>query len=115
MLVPAGIPVNFTAIFDDPTPANVAMSVYDDSGSEPVLLLSPEAMSQVAGNAYRGKFTPEAGKLYVVFMAVYTNTSFNAFDPAYEASQQAVPVVAQYLTPPVQSVVGTVDCNGGNS
>lgn len=112
MLLPAGIPANFTAIFNNPTPAFVALSVYDDTGLTPVLLLSPTAMNQVTSNAYSGKFTPAAGKLYVVFMAVYTDATFTTLDNSFKTAEQAVPVVAQYLTPPVQNVVGLVDCGG---
>lgn len=114
MLVPAGIPVNFDAVFVSATPANVAFSVYDCTESLPVLLLSPVAMDPVAGNAYTCKFTPEAGKLYVVFMAVYTSSAFSALDPSFASAQQAESVTAQYLSPPVQSVVGMISCEGGS-
>lgn len=113
MLVPAGVPVNFTATFDDANPDFVAMSVYDDSGSEPVLLLSPFAMASVRSNVYRGKFTPEAGKLYVVFMAVYTDGTFGTLDTDFTAVEQAAAVICQNLVSPVQNVVGMVLCDGG--
>lgn len=110
MLLPAGISANFTAVFNAPTAAFVALSVYDDSGDAPVLLLSPVQMKQVKDNVFSGKFTPAAGKLYVVFMAVYTDATFGTLDPAFKTAEQSVPVTGQYLTPPVQSVVGVVAC-----
>lgn len=112
MLVPAGIPVNFTAVFNAPTPSRVALSVYDDTGLTPVLLLSPVQMNQVSDNVYSGKFTPQAGKLYVVFMAVYTDATFTVLDNSFKTAEQAFSVVAQYLNPAVQSIVGTVECGG---
>lgn len=112
MICQVGIPVNFTAVFDGPTPANVAFSVYDDTGVTPVLLNSPVAMAQVAGNSFRGKFTPLAGKLYVVFMAAYTDTTFSSLDPTYAAIQQAVSLSPLTLLPPAQNVVGIIQCGG---
>ncbi len=113
MLLPAGIPANFTAIFNSPTPANVALSVYDCTGDAPVLLLSPVAMAQVgSSNAYTGKFTPAVGKLYVVFMAVYTSSAFSALDPSFATAQQAVAVTAKYIPATPNGVVGIVSCEG---
>lgn len=114
MILPAGIPVNVSACFDGATAANVAMSVYDDSGTSPSLLSGPTLMTPVVGNAYRAKFTPVGGKLYVIFMGVYTSGAFSSLDPAFSAQQQSLAVQAQYTTPPVQDVIGVVDCNGGN-
>jgi hypothetical protein len=112
MLFPAGIPVNFTAVFNNPTPSRVALSVYDDTGATPVLLLSPVAMNQVNDNVYSGKFTPENGKQYVVFMAVYTDATFVTLDNSFKTAEQSVSVIAQYLTPQVQGVIGKVSCEG---
>lgn len=111
MLLPAGVPLSFTAVFDSPS-LFVALSVYDDSGASPVLAQAPAAMAVVVGNVYRGKYTAAPGKSYIVVMAVYTSGAFTTLDPAY--AQQAVGVNAQYLTPPTQNVIGVVDC-GGNS
>jgi hypothetical protein len=107
-LVPAGVPLSFEVTFD----ANdlpVAMSVYDDSGVAPVLLLSPFAMALVAGNTYRGKFTAENGKAYIVIKAVYTDGTFATLDPNYAQGSESM--VAQYLTPAAQSIVGLVGCS----
>lgn len=111
MICQAGIPVNVTAIFTGPTPTNVAFSVYDDTGTLPSLVDSPIVMAQVAGNAYRAKFTPLPGKLYVIFMAAYTDGTFTSLDPTYAAIQQAVAIAPLPLMPPVQAVVGIVECN----
>ena len=65
-LAPADVELSFEVTFDSPT-LDVGMSVYDDSGALPVLLLSPFPMVRVAPglNTYRGKFTPENGKSYI--------------------------------------------------
>jgi len=104
MLVPAGVPANFSVVFTGATPANVAFSVYE----EDVLLLSPVQMTKVVGNVYTCSFTPEAGKLYTVLMAVYTSAAFSAFNTDY--AQQCQAVSAMYLNQPVNSVVGVVSC-----
>jgi len=98
-LVPAGVELSFEVTFDADD-LDVAMSVYDDSGEEPVLLLSPFAMDLVAAglNTYRGKFTPEAGKNYIIVKGVYTDDTFETFDTNY--SQGSESVYAQYLNPP---------------
>lgn len=111
MFLPAGISANFTAVFASANPAFVAMSVYDDSGPTPQLLLSPVAMNLVKGNVYSQKFTPQTGKLYVVFMGVYTDATFVTLDPSFATAEQAFSVSAQYFNPAVASIVGTVDCN----
>lgn len=114
MIVPAGIPVNVAACFNGATAAFVAMSVYDDTGASPSLVSGPALMTPVVGQGYRSKFTPTGGKLYLIFMAVYTNGGFGTLDPAFAELQQIQAVQAQYLTPPAQDVVGIVDC-GVNS
>jgi len=104
MLAPAGIPVNFSVVFAGATPANVAFSVYEESS----LLLSPVQMDNVVGNVYTCSFTPEAGKLYTVFMAVYISAAFSSLDGAF--TQQCQAVTAMYLNQPINSVVGVVSC-----
>lgn len=122
-LAPAGVPLSFEVTFDSPT-LHVGMSVYDDSGALPVLLLSPFAMARVAPglNTYRGKFTAQAGKNYIILKAVYTDDTLTTLDGDY--SQGSESIVAQYLngTPdgggcPVvgivdetDAVIGVVDC-----
>ena len=111
MLAQGGVVFNFTTSFVNADPDNVAFSVLDDTGSVPVLLESPVQMLNVEGDVYRGFFTPLAGKRYIVFMAVYTDDTFTSFDGDFV--QQGLAVVGLNLLPPVQSVIGVVDCNGG--
>lgn len=106
-LAPAGVPLSFEVTFDQPG-LHVAMSVYDDSGVSPVLLLSPFAMTLVHGNTYRGKFTGEHGKNYIVIKAVYTDGTFMTLSPDY--SQGSESVVARDLNPITpQPVVGVIE------
>lgn len=111
-LVPAGVALSFEVTFDRGD-LDVAMSVYDDSGADPVLLLSPFAMELVAAglNTYRGKFTPENGKSYIVIKAVYTDDTFEELDDGY--SQGSESVYAQNMTTITpDSVVGYVENTG---
>lgn len=110
MVLPAGIPLTFSAGFNNPTPANVAISVYDDSGVSPVLVSGPTLMGEVNAYVYRGKFTGVAGKNYVVVMAVYTDGTFTTLNGTFPPVTTSF--IAQNLNPPVQSVVGLVNCNG---
>jgi len=106
-LAQAGIPLSFEITFD----ANdlpVAMTVYDDTGSAPVLLLSPFAMVLVYGNTYRGKFTAEAGKNYIIVKSVYTDFNYTDLSPDYIQGSESI--VAMNLIAPVQSIVGVVNC-----
>lgn len=107
-LAPAGVPLSFEVTFDSPG-LPVAMSVYDDTGANPVLLLSPFAMAPVVGNTYRGKFTAQAAKSYIVLKAVYTDGTFTVLDPNYIQGSESV--VAQNLTPPVQEIIGVTGCS----
>lgn len=109
-LAPAGVQLSCEVTFDEDD-LHVAMSVYDDTGAEPVLLLSPFAMTLVAGNTYRGKFTGLDGKNYIVIKAVYTDNSFTEFDDNY--SQGSESIVAQALVGGSSGcdVVGYVDNN----
>lgn len=105
-LVPAGTPASFAASFNA-SDLSVAMSVYDDTGANPVLLLSPFSMSYVAANTYRGKFTPANGKTYIILMAVYTDNTFTTLNASFQVQSQSV--LAQYLSSPPSEVVGYVD------
>ncbi len=111
-LVPAGVPLSFEVTFDS-AGLHVAMSVYDDSGSSPVLLLSPFAMTLVSGYTYRAKFTPAANKSYIIIKAVYTNGLFTTYNPDY--SQGSESIYAENLavggSQPC-SVVGSIDACG---
>lgn len=110
MLVPAGIAVPFSAVFVGATPARVAMSVYDDSGASPSLLLAPFLMNHTVGNVYSAKFTPVTNKSYIIVMAVYTDGTFTTVDGAFPA--QSVAASAQYISVPVQTLVGQVENTG---
>lgn len=112
-LAPAGLPINLPAVFPGANPAFVAMSVYDDTGTSPVLLLSPVLMAPVHADCYRGKFTPLVGKLYVAYMAVYTDGTFTTLDAAFAVYQQAFSVQGQYLTPSAGQLVGQVAGDAG--
>lgn len=109
---PAGVVLSCEVTFDSPS-LDVGMTVYDDTGSVPVLLLSTFAMLHVAGNTYRGKFTGVAGKNYIVIKAVYTDETLTVVDQNY--SQGSESIVSQDL--PIGggsqgcSVVGIVDNN----
>ncbi len=88
-LVPAGVALSFEVTFDRPF-LDVAMSVYDDSGADPVLILGPFAMDQVVGNTYRGKFTPEDGKSYIITKAVYTDPTYTLLDSNYFQGSESI-------------------------
>lgn len=110
MLIPAGIAVPFSAVFVGANPARVAMSVYDDSGSSPSLLLAPFLMNHTVGDVYSAKFTPVTNKSYVIVMAVYTDGTFTTVDGAFPA--QSAGANAQYISVPLQSMVGRVENTG---
>lgn len=111
MLVPAGVSNTFSAVFPGAVPARVALSVYDDSGESPVLVQDPTLMAEVLNPVYRGKFTPASGIPYIVLMAVYETGAFEDLDTDF--TPVTVDLIAEYLTPPVQNVVGIVGCNDG--
>lgn len=106
-LAPSGIPLSFEVTFDEPD-LDVAMTVYDDTGAEPVLLLSPFAMTLVYGNTYRGKFTPAYGKSYIIIKAVYTDGTFGTLDENYAQGSESL--IALYSAAAnVETLVGIVD------
>ncbi len=107
---PAGINLSCEVTYDSPD-LYVGMSVYDDTGDEPVLLLSPFAMVNVAHNTYRGKFAAVAGRAYIVIKGVYTDDTFTTLSDDY--SQGSESIVAQNLTLASLgcSVIGYVENN----
>ena len=120
-LSPSGTALSFEVTFDSPT-LPVAMSVYDDSGSSPVLVQGPTAMLNVVGNTYRGKFTPASGRSYIIFKAVYTDHSYQYLSSDY--SQGSESIIASYSgsssavgAPPVLGYVENpnqvIGANGG--
>jgi hypothetical protein len=107
MFLPAGIAVPFSAFFQGANPAFVAMSVWDVTGS-PVLFQAPALMTELQANLFSGKFTGLNGKAYVVLMGVYTDGTFATLNSSF--TPVTASVTAQYFTPPVQSVIGLVEC-----
>lgn len=110
-LAPEGVSCSFEVTYDSPT-LHVAMSVYDDSGSSPVLVQGPSAMLNVVGNTYRAKFMPPASRPYIIFKAVYTDNTFETLSSDY--SQGSESIVAQVFSQPSTnssgcSIVGLVD------
>lgn len=120
-LAPAGVSLSFEVTFDSPT-LDVAMSVWDNSGSSPVLVQGPDAMGLVSGNTYQGKFLGDTGKSYIIIKAVYTDDSFDTLDDNYSAGSESIVVVTLASAPPAaignvvgyvietETVVGVVDC-----
>jgi len=102
-LAPQGVALSFEVTFDSPS-LHVAMSVYDTSGSSPVLVQGPTAMTNVVGNTYYGKFTPPATNPYLIFKAVYTDGTFATLSPFY--SQGSESIIAQTLAQPTSNSTG---------
>lgn len=128
--VQAGISYSFEVTYDSPS-LDVGMMVIDDSG------LTPEEigvvpMVNVYGNTYRAKFTPEAGKSYVVNKAVYTDNTYDTIDDTYSqgsdsftagdiagvvldaaiADHEEVGSVGEAITNAAQSASGHTDISG---
>lgn len=80
--------LSFEITFDSST-LDVGMSIYDDSGVSPVLVLGPVSMDNVVGNLYRAKFTPEFGKSYLVFKAVYLDNTFTTLNTDYNSGSES--------------------------
>lgn len=91
-IAPVSVACSFEVTYDSPT-LHVGMSVYDDSGSSPVLVQGPTAMLNVVGNTYRAKFTPPALRPYIIFKAVYTDSGLTTLSPDY--SQGSESIIAQ--------------------
>ena len=108
MLLPAGIPAGFSAVFGGATDANVAMTVFDVTASPSVAQAAAVMTPTIAALSYFGRFTPQPGKIYQVFIAVYTDDTFATVNDSYEPV--FYDVTALYFNPPVQDVVGIVEC-----
>ena len=107
-LVPAGQALSFEVTYQQNN-LPVAMSVYDDSGPTPIRIVAPFAMALVGGNTYRGKFTPEAGKSYIIIKAVYTDDSFTTLDEDYGQGSESI-FALNVSTPQGCQVIGWVEC-----
>lgn len=108
MLLPAGVSSSFVTSGNSPS-LFIGLSVYDNSDSNPVLVSGPTRMTNFAGNAYQGKYTPDVGN-FLVLMAVYTDSSLTSLAPGYEQDVVSVTAVDLSFNVPVNSVVGYVDC-----
>lgn len=86
---PSGKSLSFEVTLDAPS-LPVAMSVYDDSGPTPVLVQGPTAMTNVFSNTYRGKFTGQNGKQYLILKAVYTDGTFATLDVNYMQGSESL-------------------------
>lgn len=86
---PANESLTFEVTFDQPD-LDVGMSVYDDSGSSPFLILGPIAMAHVVANTYRAKFTAQDSKSYIIFKAVYTDDTFDTLDTDYAQGTESI-------------------------
>lgn len=113
---PAGVPLSFSTSLDSPS-LSVGMTVYDDSGSSPVVQVATFAMTYVALNTYRGKFTALAGKNYIIVKAVYTDGTFTTLNNSYVPESETIvaqdfntsqPVIGLVSDP--NPVVGLVNC-----
>lgn len=85
---PAGKQLSFDVTYDSPG-LPVAMSVYDITGS-PILVSGPDAMTNVVGNTYTGKFTGDDAKEYLIYKAVYTDGTFTTLSSDYSQSSETV-------------------------
>lgn len=81
-MAPGGIPLTFEVTYSDAS-LDVGMIVFDDSGVTPVQVGGVIPMSNFFGTTYRAKFTPTAGKNYIVIKAVYTDGTFTLIDDDY--------------------------------
>ena len=121
-LAPVGVSCTFEVTFDSPS-LHVGMSVYDNSGADPALIIGPIAMTSVVGNTYQAKFTPPNARPYIIFKAVYTDDTFETLSTDY--SQGSESIIAQVFSQPTSNstgctvvgqiasddvVVGQVDC-----
>lgn len=112
-IAPVSVACSFEVTYDSPD-LFVGMSVYDDSGVSPILVSGPTAMLNVAGNTYRGKFTPTFAKPYIIFKAVYTDVGLTTLDDNYSQSSESI--IGQVFSQPTSnssgcSVVGVIDSN----
>jgi hypothetical protein len=106
MLVPAGVEQSFVTSGNSPSLA-IGMSVYDNSGASPSLVHGPTLMTNFVGNSYESKYTFPTGN-FLVFIAVYTDSSLTVLLNGYEEQVEAVSSRPLAFNAPVQSIVGYV-------
>lgn len=85
-IVPVGLPLGFEVTFDSNS-LEVAMRVFDDLG---VQVGSPIQMINVFGNTYRGFFTPDDVKGFLIQKAVYTDNTYTTLDPNYSQGSETI-------------------------
>jgi len=83
----AGIPLSFEVTYDAPD-LFVAMEVWDVSGVSPALV-DTLPMANLSGNTYYAKFTPVAGKTYVVNKAAYTDDTYSTRDGVHAEGSES--------------------------
>lgn len=93
-IAPVGIACPFEVTFNSAS-LPVAISVYDVSSGTPILVQGPTAMENVVGFTYFGSFTPPFPKQYIIFKAVYTDSTFTTLNLLY--SQGSESIIAQNL------------------
>jgi hypothetical protein len=81
--------LSFEVTFDSPS-LHVGMSVYETTTGTPSLVAGPTAMAQVTGNTYFSRFTPTAGKQYVIYKAVYSDSGLTTLDPNYAPGTESI-------------------------
>ncbi len=114
--VQSGAEVSIEVTYE-PGLAFVAAKIFDDSGVAPVLVVALP-MVNVVNSTYRAKFTPTAGKTYVVNKAVYTSGAFTVVNDDYGQGSDAFQCVAPpesselsmaFLNSLIDHVQGVVD------
>lgn len=107
-LVRAEVEQCFEVTYDAPGLA-VAMTILDLTPSLPVVVSGPSAMDNPIGNTYFGKFTPQIGKSYLVFKAVYTDGSFATLDSDHSHSSETIYAEKSSAGAGSVDLVGVVD------
>lgn len=80
--------LSFEVSYDSPS-LFVGMTILDDSGPAPIVVLGPVQMSNVIGNLYRAKFTPQVGKSYLVYKTVYTDALLTVVNTNYNSASES--------------------------
>jgi hypothetical protein len=88
-LVPSGVSLPFEVTYSNPG-LPVALSVFDITGGQQTLVSGPTAMVNVVDNTYVGYWTALAGHSYLIFKAVYTDTTFDQIDITYSQGTETI-------------------------
>lgn len=87
-LISSNKELSFEVTYDSPS-LFVGMTVLDDSGVSPVVVFGPMLMTNIIGNVYRAKFTPDIGKSYIVYKTVYTDALMTVVNSDYNGSSES--------------------------